>query len=330
VSIIVAATIMIILALTTIGFTTYVQREQQQAVDRQLSRQALYAAESGINETFKKLLEDLSLPSQKTDCKPQDIISNTIVSAENGVEYTCIQYDKNPTRLDYTVNDTDSKIIQLSTFSGNNFEYIDVWWGNAESGGNTVSTLPSCSDAAVFPASRVTTIPMLKFELTSIQNLNRDNLLANTDYIYFSPCNGGSGGVTEYSYNTALRGNVVPVACSGSDTNPCKIRVKDLSGIASPKFLARFRPVYASANVVLRGAERTSAVPVTTDNVEFAGQFSIDVTAKANDIVRRLRAAIPLVTVEDKPEAVLQTFTDVCKLLEVDFDSSTIVDTCGP
>jgi hypothetical protein len=52
VSIIVCMIIMTILSLITIGFAQIMAREQRQALDRQLSSQAFYAAESGVNDAL--------------------------------------------------------------------------------------------------------------------------------------------------------------------------------------------------------------------------------------------------------------------------------------
>ena len=108
VAIIVAALIMIILSLITIGFTRIMQREQRQSLDRQLSRQALYAAESGINDVYSSLKNNPNLPEQKTTCDVVGQIGGQDNPALNGgkidesgqIEYTLsLIHISEPTRL---------------------------------------------------------------------------------------------------------------------------------------------------------------------------------------------------------------------------------------
>ena len=332
VSIITAATIMIILALITIGFTIIVQREQRQSLDRQLSRQALYAAESGINQTFNALVSDNTIPDEKLDdCDPSVGGINPVVDAEDQIEYTCILYDKSPTRLDFIISPTDSKVVELRTFTDEPFTQINIEWGSTDPDLNDPTSLPPCNNSArEFPRDRTDSIPVLRVDLTNLADLSRNALLNNSAYMYLSPCNGsrGSDGVNSYAFREAVdNDNVIPVRCSGSGSTPCRLTVPiDLNVDNTASFLGRIRPIYSDVNVVIRG-ELAPSIPGPAE-VEFAGQYSIDVTARANDVVRRLRAALPITSTELKPEAVLQSFQGVCKQLDVDTSIGTVTDNC--
>ena len=132
-------------------------------------------------------------------------------------------------------------------------------------------------------------------------------------------------------YNEVFKGVIIDTGygnCVGSDNTPCNLRISNLATRASSKYLIRFRPVYAGSNISIRGLERVSVAPVTVENVEFSGQYSIDVTAKANDVVRRLRAAIPLNSIDDQPESVFHSFQGFCKKLDVDTENNKIFDRC--
>src|ERR1039458_10050844 len=54
-SIVIASVIILVLSLITVGFAQLMQREQRSALDRQLSSQAYYAAESGINDAVSAI-----------------------------------------------------------------------------------------------------------------------------------------------------------------------------------------------------------------------------------------------------------------------------------
>lgn len=169
VAIVVAALIMVILSLITIGFTRMMQREQRQALDRQLTRQALYAAESGINDVYEyiRTADPMTLDVEKTECDVSMLPNGGVISDSGNVAYTCALYDKTPGELLYSVSTSDSKVTQLITETRNHFETVRLRWGQEE-GLNDVSSLPTCgADANIFPAARAGNVPMLRIDLTN-------------------------------------------------------------------------------------------------------------------------------------------------------------------
>lgn len=327
VAIIVAAMIMVILSLITIGFTRIMQREQRQALDRQLSRQALYAAESGINDTYSAILAGTSGfdTKEKNECSvPASISNDGALDSEGQVKYTCILYDKNPAELVYEVSQTESEITSLRTESGVNFSEITVSWGNADGDNNSVTPLLSCGNANAkkLPSNRTNTIPVLRIDLTNVASLTRNNLINRSEYIYALPCEGS--GTTSHSFSTGSRGDIVRTRCNGSGNRPCSLRITGLG--SSTAYVSRVKSVYTTANVAITGVDTNG------DAVQFAdAQISIDVTARANDVVRRLRASIPFSSPDNTPEAVFQAFDGVCKLLSIDDSLATksVSDTCS-
>ena len=123
VSIVVAALLMVIVALITIGFARIMQREQRQALDRQLSRQALYAAESGVNDVLRAIDNGTTgyTGDSKTDC---DVSALTSIDPSDNIAYTCALFDKSPGELQFNVVKAGSKIVGLQTSSGNQFNNI--------------------------------------------------------------------------------------------------------------------------------------------------------------------------------------------------------------
>ena len=103
VAIVVSMLIMIIMSLTVFGFTKIMQREQRQAVDKQLSTQAFYAAESGINDAVAKIHDPAVIAAGGLqDKKKCDTSSNVVtnpsglvgaIDATNNVGYTCLLID---------------------------------------------------------------------------------------------------------------------------------------------------------------------------------------------------------------------------------------------
>ena len=100
VSIVVTLIIMIVLTLIVTGFAQLARREQREALDRQLSAQASYAAESGIN-ALKAALPYISATS-RTDCnepisvgsgKPNPFDDQNKKLSDN-TSYTCLLFNK--------------------------------------------------------------------------------------------------------------------------------------------------------------------------------------------------------------------------------------------
>ena len=325
VSIVVAALLMVILALITLGFARIMQREQRQAIDRHLSREALYAAESGINDVAAKVADPAPDPvydlRAKTTCDVNGLgaAGNGNLSPDGAVAYTCALYDRTPSTLEYTTSG-DSKITELATESGNNLDTLTFTWGNSDTdpNNNLVSNLPTCGfNAQDLPPSRTNAPPVLKIDLTKIgARYVRDDMIRDTEYLYLLPCNGGSG-ATNIAFNptATARGRVVQVRCTGSGLRPCSFTVDSMAAFNSSKYFLRLKPVYTGATITVVGTEQGGG-PAAFNNA----QVSIDMTAKAGDVIRRLRASLPIANVTDSlgiPEAVLQGFDGICKQIEV-------------
>jgi Tfp pilus assembly protein PilX len=332
VAIIVAALIMIILSLITIGFTRIMQREQRQVIDRQLSRQAIYAAESGINDIYRGLQNNVNLPAEKTTCsvtddvggQPNPAVNGGVIDDNANVAYTCALYDKTPDVLNYSVATDESNVVELKPESGVAFGSLVFKWGNEESRDNDIDSLPQCGvNANVFPSSRPSNVPIIRLDLTNTSVLSRNSLIDNTDYLYFVPCRNGAPGMTTYVFLSGEQGKVVEVGCVESQDSPCEVTINGLNALS---YVARIRTVYSSARLSISG------VDVASNPVQFRqAQTSIDVTAKASDVVRRLRVSIPLTSANNPPEAVFQVFDGVCKLLSVDPNpvAPSVVDNCS-
>jgi len=322
VSIIVASMIMVILALITIGFTRIMQREQRQVLDRQLSRQALYAAESGINDVYARVVADHPIApfdaNEKTDCNATGL-DQQLDGPGGDIVYTCALYDQSPSVLEYEISSTNSEITKLESSTGN-FTQITISWSNATDGSTNNIDANVCSGK--FPAALGSDfIPVLKVDLTNTSSYARSHLIDKTDYLYLAPCDNVSG-TSNFTYNTTAKGTVVPVRCSSGSECSLTISGLDLDPGNPDSYLARIRPIYSTAKVSITG--------VDGGPVDFIGaQISIDVTAKANDVVRRLRATVPVALSEDAPEAVFHAFDGVCKLLSVDRINSVVEDTCS-
>src|SRR4051794_27185754 len=104
VSIIVTLIMMLVISLIVVGFAEITRRNGSEALERQLSTQAYYAAETGINDTLNGMqgptpaldLTSAAAANYNTDCSAA--ISNlgnknVLSTAGTGVAYTCLLID---------------------------------------------------------------------------------------------------------------------------------------------------------------------------------------------------------------------------------------------
>ncbi len=332
VSIIVATIIMILLSLITLGFSRAMQREYRESLDRQLYRQATYAAESGINLTWDYLVNNLndgSIPEEKQDCADS---SGSVFGLNSGVEsiapaeaayfngedssgsslqITCVLYDKSPQQINTQVPADYSKPILLKTRTGESFGTItiDIYpvEGEVWSGGFSCGNFPSNSS-----------MPHLRFDITSSDNTTRDALNNSTNFMYLMPCDFGSNVALETDRNI-IKPNIL---CS---LRSCTVDI-DASSLDSSEFIVNLKSLYRGANISISGEELG-----TSNSVEFIEmQSSVDVTARSTDVVKRLQASIPISDPDQLPSGVVHSASSgsgVCKDYAI-VDGESIQDNC--
>jgi len=176
VSIIAATTIMILVSLIVIGFSVLMQREQRQSLDRQLSTQAYYAAETGVNDVYQLLRDNPdSIPLEKNECDVSDptepwndgVISGTGDNAEV-VSYSCLRYDRTPVDLVFTDTLTatsGSKIFPIeSVNSGEGVDDVTFSWNGSGGTANYDGSSSSCNNnlPRTFASNRV---PLLRVDI---------------------------------------------------------------------------------------------------------------------------------------------------------------------
>ncbi len=317
-SIIIVMIIIMILTLFVLAMARNAQREQRQALDRQLSSQAFYAAESGVNDTTNYVRENLTtLPAEKTKCDTGEFpgFPTEPLTADNVVKYTCVLYDLTPEVLEYANINSSGKNIPLQNANDQGISNLTVSWESPQ-GGNNISGC-SFSDNRLpqsWPDS--CDIGMLRIEIFQAHNMSRDNLINNAYTVFVYPSN-SSEGTTEFGWgqgNTGLsqQGIVAHASCQDSRSPKCQITINN-AGITggSIKYM-RVRTLYKDSSRVTVSAESTSG------KVEFKNaQMVIDSTGKANDVLRRIRVHVPIIPDFNYSPYVVKTMGDMCKLLNV-------------
>jgi len=322
VSIMIASVLMVIMALITLGFTRLVQNEQRQAIDNQLSRQAFYAAESGINIAASSP----GFPGDKKEtCSVEDYGGGIISTEEPDVVFTCILIDPTPKDLVFSndsITTNKSKVVPIKTNGPPGtitFQWKDI---------NNTNVIANCTTIPAFDvdATAWNKISPLKLDIIAIPtgSFGRNNLIDTQFSAVFTPCAGITA--TNVTYDSARNagriGRIIPVRCQIVGEYSCQVTITGVPANQN-EFYARFNAIYGEINVRITADEA-----VTGEQLLFsAAQAVVDSTGRANDVFQRLQARVPLYDNYILPSAAVQTLEDICKRYLVQEDR--VIDNCG-
>ncbi|MCX6727492.1 MAG: pilus assembly PilX N-terminal domain-containing protein [Candidatus Saccharibacteria bacterium] len=282
VSIVVTLLIMAILTLIVTGFAQLARREQREALDRQLASQANYAAETGINDARRALLNS-AFSGQKDDCGPVSRIhelSNNNLG--DNVSYSCLLINQKLKNTLSNVSTDKSTVEELHAVSSTptpltNLDQVLISWKSVDGS----SGIPS--NFGQFPASGSwgPNIGILRLDIIPYNptNFNSIGLKQAAYTVFLYPSSVG----TTPSYSSALRdqGQVIKAQCTGG---LCKMSI---TGLTSVDYIVRLKSIYKDSTV--------SICAGTCDGtILFKGsQTEIDSTGKAGDVLKRLKVRIP-------------------------------------
>lgn len=329
VSIIVTAIIVVLLTLITVGFTKIIGREQRQTIDRQLSTQAFYAAETGVNDAAAAITNpdpSLRYTTDKTDCQPDGSSSfpagSNQLDAAQGVEYSCLLIDQAPFSLEYGSIGTDaSAYIPIngvdSSGAATNISRIRISWQD-EQGGTTFAP------GGLFPrfpaaGNWTSNTGVLRTSLTNVSGtLDRSTLINSTFTAFLYPQAGGLGSPPTTSYTTSRpeQGRIVGGRCNagndGTGGRPTKYCTVEITGLSAPSYFLRLKSIYANSAVTITAFDASDA-PLRLARA----QALVDSTGKANDVLRRIQVRVPARDDYNYPEYAIDSADSICKRLSV-------------
>jgi Tfp pilus assembly protein PilX len=270
-SIVVALILVTVLSLITLGFAQITRTEQQNALNNHLALQANYAAESKINQ----LVSSASLVTDNS-C---DRDANAVVSGSN-VSIRCVLVNINPESILFNnVQSGSGKASLIETTSY--ISSIKVGWSS-----NTGSSKDLRADKKNPKAAEWTSPGLVQMSITPLNDLNREALINNTYNVFLYPMSSGDGKSVDASSPTNKSGRY-GVTCDNT-TKKCSATIYNLP--SSNKFLVHFVVYYDTNSTVTLSPLDGSGNAVATTNT----QAEIDVTAKAQDVLKRLRVRAPL------------------------------------
>lgn len=324
VSLIVTLIMMIVITLIVLGFAEISRNEQRSSLDDQLSAQAYYAAESGINDA-RAIIDGNVAASQpvqaKTSCGDMNGYNfngsgESVVDSPHSVSYTCVLVNPNPTTLSYDDVGQGSIVIPVDTASAVNT--LSLQWQPSSSPGtvlNCYNNVASNLDSLPITGQWKCNYPVLRVDIYDANSpIARGNWGSYTATMFFVPFQASSVGAGANNSTMASRGSMVPASCSSS---LCTANIVGLLGTH----------YYLHVNALYTNSKELDVS--TSGNQAFIGaQATIDSTGKAQDVLRRVLVAVDLTDANayKVPSAAIISEDSVCKRFGVTSGSFQVYD----
>ena len=329
VSFMVTIIMMLVISLIVIGFTQVANRARRDALDRQLSAQAFYAAESGVNSAVKTMeTAMISGDIKKQDsCVGADYTPPTLNGTD--VMVTCMLVNPVTNKITSSAAQNISTIVNVigTHDDGQGHENPDELtfsWSPA----TPSPVIAGCNTAfgsAAFPTTGggcqwgVLRIDLFRYNNGAFPNMNADDFAGKTMTVYAKPTTSGSSTV-----NVDFLSNTV-VASASYSAGKFSTTLNITNGAGNQNYYVRMSMLYRDSPTVEITGKNPSGGILYFKNA----QATIDVTAKAQDVLRRVRVKYPLGIGKDVaaiPYAVASGET-ICKKLTY-INNTNIENSC--
>ncbi len=306
-ALVIAIVLVSVLSLITVGFAELMRTEQRNALDKQLSSQAYYAAESGINDAIKAI--NAGYDVAKNDCgngsldtstptltnAARYLSNNKVGNDETGASYSCLLINPSPSQLVYS---PDTFTPTVSEFTARNSSGDAVTIGSitfswTDEHGGVNPTNDDCSAHKFGPAGsgagQWDYTGLLRVQLVPLNNLDRDSLMKNSLTAFMCPTTRSS--VRSVSYAAGIGQSGGALIEGGCNTTSCSASINGLGGAGltdQTTYLLIIRSIYKKVTVSVTAQDTSSAAVKLT-----GAQTVIDSTGKARDVLRRLQVRVP-------------------------------------
>lgn len=332
--------VMVIFGILIFSFSQISNREGTNSLNRVLSNQALYAAESGINDAYSAIRADNSkgipAPQQTNTCSGTNYSSSNVGNAK----YTCILVNTSPQNLEFqcpTYCPNNSIIAHIQSLSSTNpISSLSINWSDSTRTDN------SCGSSNLFPqyTTWISTncFELLRVDLVPFQSGTTLTSLESGVRTFFLYPSSRLSASTSYISLPAMKGPVYSAACSNS-TFSCSFTITGLntvSGDSSGTYYVRVQYYYGTPSNISFNGLSTSNTPVSFSDA----QILIDANGLSDTVSKRIGAYInPLgngasYSLPLPPNYAIQSTSSICKSLVVDNSSGYLynvpADTTNP
>ena len=320
VSIMVTMIMMLVITLIVLGFSQVSRREQRQSLDRQLSTQAFFAAESAVNDARQKIKQDIVATGEaheKTVCEPDsNYTTSATIDTANEVSYPCLLVSTRLNSLTASVS-AGGRSINIPIEPSGTMQRLHINWNAAPAPTNQGDVASNCQSNNKFQAKNDWDCPygLLRADIVPTgPPLSRDSMQTGQRTMFFYPTPNAS----TFSQDWATANGAIPELACKVETG-CDI---DINGIPSGNYALRLSSQYKSGVVTIT-AYGAGTTPLELRNA----QILIDATGKARDVMRRIQVRLPLTPSGATPDYAIESASSICKRFEVSGTTFSIPNT---
>jgi type II secretory pathway pseudopilin PulG len=315
VSIMVTMIMMIVISLIVLGFAQVSRREQRESLDRQLSTQAFFAAESAVNDARSAVTADIAAGgdiAEKSTCPTSTSDANypfnPVLDSADDVSYTCLLVTSKLTTLTSTLSAAGSSVNLPfdpdGTASTMHINWTAATTPNVASVANCPATIPASGDFSV-TSNWKCPYGVLRVDIVPTDILSQTALEVGQKTFFLYPTNNSGSGSQDY---TTAKGVVTAMYCT---TSGCNIDITNLPP-ATATYALRLSAVYVGGSFLI------SAKDAGGNSLELKNaQVQVDATGKAQDVLRRIQVRLPLQPSGNTPDYALESASSVCKRFEI-------------
>lgn len=343
--IIVSIIIVVVLSLLTLGFVTLANNNAQNALNRQLSNDAYYAADSGINDAVQAITHGYLVAKDKCGTNGIDTSEQGYQYLENNqvngsqVYYSCLLINPTPATLQYSSVGTNQPTVAIiSTVNSNgtpvnptNFEFSWEPASQVESSpyafAPPISYFPQCNlGPNIYGACLPTATAwqnigkpitgILRLALTPLQNggpLPSNTTQTYTAFLYPQKGNGGVNYAAPYSGTTIGPSSGLSVSgnCNNASTQPdtCNVNVP-VGGSNANGFIMSLLSMYTDSRVTIQAFSNGASLLFRN------AQVMIDSTGNDHGVQRRIQVRISSINDNGFPAYDIASSNTICKDLQ--------------
>jgi Tfp pilus assembly protein PilX len=314
ISIMTTMVLIIVISLIVLGFAQLSRRNQREALDRQLSTQAFYAAESGINDARNLIntavANGTTIPDKPTCTSTGGGFYTTSpdIDASAGVRYSCMLVDPSPNVLRYTDVGSTSVIVPVVSADSSAITRVQLEWQSKVTGNPLSGCAASISQFST-TSGWSCGYGVLRFDLVPTAGSLTPNGLANSTMTTFAyPITNAGSNSIGYAASSANPNVRTGVSCTATG---CSLSV---TGLSSNSYYMRITSMYRNVSLQVR-AYNNAGNPVDLEGA----QALIDVTGKAQDVLRRIQVSVPLrsSSTNGVSDYAVQSTDSICKRFSV-------------
>src|SRR5437868_11768971 len=253
-SLLVVSILAVVLALVSIGFSRLMDRELRQALARERSAQAFYAAQDGVDDARTYLAAG---GTRFTGCAnwPTGPVNGAkyfvsdLSGGQNAAKYSCISIDTSPNELIYSIKAGQSVTFKLDQAGMSNliFNWENQSYATAPQQLGSLGTLPQETNTSTLPvdATGVLRVGLYPVPQGFAGSSDTNSTLTSLSRAYFMYPNGGNGspGCVEYGGTNCGSGNINN---GGFVPGNCKVNADISSVVKNSQAASRYCNSYIS------------------------------------------------------------------------------------